>query len=179
MLTSFNRTSMESKQRAVDGCESNISLLIEPVWNRNEISVPSGMYISPPLLIEPVWNRNLSWIYRYATLILSFNRTSMESKHMLQRAVRHAPALLIEPVWNRNLSTECPRSSGSSFNRTSMESKHVGTLGVYSTPGILLIEPVWNRNQRLKVEFGVSRVMLLIEPVWNRNDTLPIIRPLF
>ena len=57
-----------------------ISLLIEPVWNRNRRAVAvSGLLYS--LLIEPVWNRNLA----------------------LSVSVQgHQNQLLIEPVWNRN-----------------------------------------------------------------------------
>ena len=57
---------------------------------------------------------------------LAFNRTSMESKpdEMCLLALRYE--LLIEPVWNRNLLSthSCVQSHLSTFNRTSMESKH-------------------------------------------------------
>ena len=59
-------------------------LLIEPVWNRNVNSSTSGplqvwAYL---LLIEPVWNRNrfTKHCNRFHMALLTFNRTSMESK---------------------------------------------------------------------------------------------------
>ena len=81
----FNRTSMESKLSRSYNFSSILSLLIEPVWNRNLID-GGGVGTPTILLIEPVWNRNL---------IIS--------------AVRKIGyRLLIEPVWNRNVC--CSRS---------------------------------------------------------------------
>ena len=81
--------------------------------------------------------------------MLTFNRTSMESKH-LYVAIDEVDFgyLLIEPVWNRN----CPAASNCSW--------------MFS----LLIEPVWNRNSNIQV-IEVSAEDLLIEPVWNRNHS--------
>ena len=57
-LTTFNRTSMESKLDSKSLSNSlSCALLIEPVWNRNG-SEPFIDYIEIDLLIEPVWNRN-------------------------------------------------------------------------------------------------------------------------
>ena len=53
------------------------------------------------LLIEPVWNRNLFDLDNDICMI-SFNRTSMESKPDLGTQVLQCSDLLIEPVWNRN-----------------------------------------------------------------------------
>ena len=53
-------------------------LLIEPVWNRNVVSLGASA-MDCELLIEPVWNRNI-----------------------LHGTVVQSVQLLIEPVWNRN-----------------------------------------------------------------------------
>ena len=62
---------------------------------------------------------------RYFKGLRAFNRTSMESKHVI--LISESPAafvLLIEPVWNRNLFvSEDVLPSREPFNRTSMESK--------------------------------------------------------
>ena len=81
-------------------------------------------------------------------LILTFNRTSMESK-------LGTGAQLI-----KNTHT---------FNRTSMESKHK-TDDTPLTKDVLLIEPVWNRNLTEGNRFIGRDSGLLIEPVWNRNS---------
>ena len=75
----FNRTSMESKLLLSCAGFTVSRLLIEPVWNRNMISlIIYGQ--SPP-----------------------FNRTSMESKQNTVSSFSNiAFLLLIEPVWNRN-----------------------------------------------------------------------------
>ena len=59
------------------------TLLIEPVWNRNQ-AITFLLKNYAPLLIEPVWNRNSVWRYLSGQQNLSFNRTSMESKHSSQ-----------------------------------------------------------------------------------------------
>ena len=56
------------------------------------------------LLIEPVWNRNSFRLQPPARCRLAFNRTSMESKHLLKIVILLSPFFL-------------------TFNRTSMESK--------------------------------------------------------
>ena len=98
----FNRTSMESKRRISGISVHGDRLLIEPVWNRNLLwhHTSRGLYLR--LLIEPVWNRNLLPLHFPQRSVLTFNRTSMESKHISD---------------NRVLSPCLP------FNRTSMESK--------------------------------------------------------
>ena len=55
----------------------------------------------------------------------TFNRTSLESKHLRNSNLTDAILnLLIEPVWNRNiLHPKLLVVLGSSFNRTSLESK--------------------------------------------------------
>ena len=57
--------------------------------------------------------------------MISFNRTSMESKLCSTCCIFRFFALLIEPVWNRNLDDAEGERGGLSatFNRTSMESK--------------------------------------------------------
>ena len=55
------------------------------------------------LLIEPVWNRNIHENH-FVCALLTFNRTSMESKPISNAASNaDSRALLIEPVWNRNV----------------------------------------------------------------------------
>ena len=79
-MIAFNRTSMESKL-ILKCCQSKSSgLLIEPVWNRNLASANAAPKLSM-LLIEPVWNRNRIRFIGRLQLRLTFNRTSMESKH--------------------------------------------------------------------------------------------------
>ena len=141
----FNRTSMESKLRCsvrFTGCR----LLIEPVWNRNLIrkhlrdnlnasfnrtSMESKPRIADSvssvltLLIEPVWNRNLI-IHHSMAGILTFNRTSMESKLVFTRVWRFSE---VRSAFNRTsmeskllmFSFDC--AANAPFNRTSMESK--------------------------------------------------------
>ena len=65
------------------------------------------------------------WFRRDCGWLLSFNRTSMESKRNHQGNRRNQFQLLIEPVWNRNM----PKQKARRF-----------------TARQLLIEPVWNRN---------------------------------
>ncbi len=65
-LTTFNRTSMESKQETWD-----------------DAYVP----VAELLLIEPVWNRNINHVGTHAADPNSFNRTSMESKLRTNRWV--------------------------------------------------------------------------------------------
>ena len=79
----------------------------------------------------------------------SFNRTSLESKLLLDHLRREVIGLLIEPVWNRNMCEVQNRF----------------------TAGNLLIEPVWNRNDVAAFDAKVGYLLLLIEPVWNRNST--------
>ena len=103
----FNRTSLESKLTLKSPCVNPVTLLIEPVWNRNVIDVLSLIWFRT-LLIEPVWNRNCIG-YRLRGIVVY---------------------LLIEPVWNRNFFAcivyRLPLAK--SFNRTSLESKLVQAL---------------------------------------------------
>ena len=76
------------------------------------------------LLIEPVWNRNDVKVFIGGIQAAAFNRTSMESKQTKGVVETKAGSLLIEPVWNRNAYSQLVKSwICSSFNRTSMESK--------------------------------------------------------
>ena len=56
------------------------ALLIEPVWNRNQMQLTKAT-LPPVLLIEPVWNRNSRSELHERSRFCAFNRTSMESKH--------------------------------------------------------------------------------------------------
>ena len=65
------------------------------------------MLVLIKLLIEPVWNRNTlaGRLSSAGTRRQAFNRTSMESKHVMSVVPCYQFAsklLLIEPVWNRN-----------------------------------------------------------------------------
>ena len=84
---------MESKRgyklRSVKG---RITLLIEPVWNRNVFLCRVGI-VSNRLLIEPVWNRN---------------QCPMDDSLAASN-----DNLLIEPVWNRNM-----HKTSAQFTRT-------------------------------------------------------------
>ena len=81
----FNRTSLESKLQSVTLLNSSQNaLLIEPVWNRNILSVRYSNEVDVILLIEPVWNRN----------------RNTPPHHALPMRL-----LLIEPVWNRNMTS--------------------------------------------------------------------------
>ena len=124
----FNRTSMESKHVWHAGCLTLGRLLIEPVWNRNEIASACEAK-NPSLLIEPVWNRNL---------------------YVCARPLKTNRKLLIEPVWNRNLyHADGFLALVYAFNRTSMESKRSWweRYFVLSERASLLIEPVWNQGK--------------------------------
>ena len=93
---------MESKRslEGDPGHPAQVTLLIEPVWNRNLRHRNGEGELK--LLIEPVWNRNMYWLMNGET----------------------ASPLLIEPVWNRNLNiTSVADIIRATFNRTSMESK--------------------------------------------------------
>ena len=82
-----------------------MGLLIEPVWNRNSRKgLITFIIFKPLLLIEPVWNRNALESSAGILRMLTFNRTSMESKLDPVSVSRRAVGiqLLIEPVWNRN-----------------------------------------------------------------------------
>ena len=122
-----------------------MSLLIEPVWNRNVIRF-FGIGELANLLIEPVWNRNIgNKGFQYK--IHAFNRTSLESKPEQSDPAFGNHYLLIEPVWNRNLKSLhlLGWQLRLTFNRTSLESKP-GITVVVPRAVTLLIEPVWNRN---------------------------------
>ena len=84
----FNRTSMESKRGIMlQAHADNPGLLIEPVWNRNRLCACLDILFST-LLIEPVWNRNLLAYALGVASVVTFNRTSMESKlAVIARAV--------------------------------------------------------------------------------------------
>ena len=184
---------MESKPSPANQIDNTLSLLIEPVWNRNFFAL-NQMYVHvPSLLIEPVWNRNimtqntgifgqspfnrtsmeskLEILALVGRLKMPFNRTSMESKRWRGFGQARRPAL----TFNRTSmeSKHCPVALAVfvclPFNRTSMESKHKSRQGRQRCTPTLLIEPVWNRNSVGDggVRFNAS---LLIEPVWNRND---------
>ena len=84
---SFNRTSMESKHTYGIWNVSAAFLLIEPVWNRNEQERTPEQRKWDELLIEPVWNRNSKLTGTLKSLDLTFNRTSMESKHGCSRSI--------------------------------------------------------------------------------------------
>ena len=102
-----------------------ISLLIEPVWNRNSAGL--RFYTR----VKSAFNRTsmeskLAYAQHVVLSKSTFNRTSMESKHRLRlRSRSKLNSLLIEPVWNRNISL---------WMTDSQKWPH------------LLIEPVWNRN---------------------------------
>ena len=106
------------------------------------------------------------------TLIIfqAFNRTSMESK--LRPVVCPVPrhrCLLIEPVWNRNLKkASVLYALLYSFNRTSMESKLVSDSRASSIPSCSFNRT--SMESKLPPAFSLSSLcLLLIEPVWNRN----------
>ena len=130
----------------MDCLKNTVSLLIEPVWNRN---VPTSLYSSGSspfnrtsmeskyfaiccsISAAVTFNRtsmeskcelNLTG---FAGTSSTFNRTSMESKSGSQKHDgRACPNLLIEPVWNRNNTLTSDHAQFRiSFNRTSMESK--------------------------------------------------------
>ena len=86
-------------------------------------------------------------------IMITFNRTSMESKR--------SKLLFVIPI-------------RTTFNRTSMESKRGYILEGFTTGASLLIEPVWNRNCSVGERRVTATFYLLIEPVWNRNAyTIP------
>ena len=128
---------MESKLQRVVISQQRRRLLIEPVWNRNDqqqfmISTPISQLLIEPvwnrnnyqascqtnnnsLLIEPVWNRNKLRYEQQEVVVVTFNRTSMESKPLKRGGA-------------------CRQHRAVTFNRTSMESKHRKTNS--TTPNI-------------------------------------------
>ena len=86
--------------------------------------------------------------------VLSFNRTSLESKQKCTLA----PERLYPPFNRTSMESKPLKSAGvmalsTSFNRTSMESK-LQLLCLIQTSSILLIEPVWNRNNICLTSMG-------------------------
>ena len=106
--------------------------------------------LAPCLLIEPLWNWNARFDNALSFAAFTFNRTTMELKHMSDRA------------W---------RANRVAFNRTTMELKHDNVV-VSHVPFFLLIEPLWNWNMSSNV-FLTIRSVLLIEPLWNWNVVPP------
>ena len=101
--STFNRTSMESKQ--IDNDRAEIILLA--------------------LLIEPVWNRNLFRQYHVGRNQRGpFNRTSMESKHFTTQCMCACKRAFNRTSMESKLRVYSDAFSFVlSFNRTSMESK--------------------------------------------------------
>ena len=148
-------------------------LLIEPVWNRNFPSV--AVYVKVALLlIEPVWNRKRSQITTSSAALLTFNRTSMESKLISLGAMLSSRlSLLIEPVWNRNTTLATRFRYTGAFNRTSMESKHKFNASSFSRT---LSFNRTSMESKQRIESAVRyESELLIEPVWNRNRGSPMV----
>ena len=116
----FNRTSMESKQRSISFVSIRSFTFNRTSMESKQISEYRDL-ATLGLLIEPVWNRNTVTVGATCSRDLPFNRTSMESK--LESIRPRCPAssnLLIEPVWNRNPLLSLMKLAP--FNRT-MESK--------------------------------------------------------
>ena len=101
---------------------------------------------------------------------LTFNRTSMESKHGCVIVIPFALLiLLIEPVWNRNMIRNRLLPSSSTLLIEPVWNRNCELTSTITRHRCLLIEPVWNRNV-IATFIGVSDAQgLLIEPVWNRN----------
>ena len=169
----FNRTSMESKL----GCYllvhvDCVSLLIEPVWNRNSSLVVASTSGSL-LLIEPVWNRNTGTNNPREMEITTFNRTSMESK----RSPSTPPADRSSPPFNRTsmeskhaVTRDYNKIIGA-FNRTSMESKRASDIYDCSNSCVAFNRTSMESKQKLETDRALP-FNLLIEPVWNRNKNL-------
>ena len=120
----FNRTSMESKQKEVVDFQPSRATF-------NRTSMESKLILE--LLYDTIDE-------------LPFNRTSMESKqNQIGLTCPCFATLLIEPVWNRNSEVKLEVASSRTFNRTSMESKR-DEFPCCFVDALLLIEPVWNRN---------------------------------
>ena len=79
MGRAFNRTSMESKRVQARSMRGHVTLLIEPVWNRNEsngtLSVRASAFNRTSMESKP------PAIEFDESKRTAFNRTSMESKH--------------------------------------------------------------------------------------------------
>ena len=102
--STFNRTSMESKlcSTAFGQERRGLSLLIEPVWNRNSLLIRFNHFVFF------AFNRtSMESKHRFGLSserpTRTFNRTSMESKPISRGCLWvYRFLLLIEPVWNRN-----------------------------------------------------------------------------
>ena len=75
----FNRTSMESKLGWAVGAGGQCSLLIEPVWNRNEQATCHRDHRPQTFNRTSMESKRVFEIH-LPCQYLSFNRTSMESK---------------------------------------------------------------------------------------------------
>ena len=103
VIYTFNRTSMESKPCSACYCDVACCLLIEPVWNRNDLD-PDFRKTTLPAFNRTSMESKLIMSCTDRSDVLPFNRTSMESKLLTNNQKRSV------------LKT--------TFNRTSMESKH-------------------------------------------------------
>ena len=101
--TSFNRTSMESKLESLRSCCWNLTTSFNRTSMESKLRCWCIVGMSISLLIEPVWNRNKHCKICGAPVNWAFNRTSMESKPQHSRCSYRMCYLLIEPVWNRNI----------------------------------------------------------------------------
>jgi hypothetical protein len=127
-IATFNRTSMELKQRCSAEIDLDWFLLIEPVWNWNLWYASSPPAHSDVIGIGTdemcaTFNRTSMELKLMVRIITTspfptFNRTSMLLWFLLK--LRH-DLLLIEPVWNWNfIRGTTVYFKFNAFNRTSM-----------------------------------------------------------
>ena len=120
----FNRTTMELKLAPPPRWWFARFLLIEPLWNWNRHGPAYGR-CRCLLLIEPLWNWNYSCKNVSISLTATFNRTTMELKHLFHRWKNCKAQPFNRTTMELKLRSR-PKASSSTapFNRTTMELKH-------------------------------------------------------
>ncbi len=76
----FNRTSMESKQLSREPITRTRGSPFNRTSMESKRTSPAVIKSAISLLIEPVWNRNIKFRLCLSAILPAFNRTSMESK---------------------------------------------------------------------------------------------------
>ena len=145
-MFAFNRTSVELKP-----CNPSWDRWKHVPFNRTSVELKLlNVMWSPfitPLLIEPVWNWNTSTDLKVRIYRSSFNRTSVELKHIVL-------CLMDAYFWpfNRTIVELKPWGHAAinwlavTFNRTIVELKLPSIAVDVRFDLLLLIEPVWNWN---------------------------------
>ena len=145
-ITSFNRNIMECKYRHYRTWKTNNKVLIETLWNVNQLAFCSSLPCHS-VLIETLWNVNWGKVSTMIMMSERFNRNIMECKYRILKNLIN--------INNR-------------FNRNIMECKYFSyeKLKQYAC---VLIETLWNVNVEQNHVYGFGQ-FVLIETLWNVNS---------